>query len=214
MKQLNVPLILQEHGSIDCGPTSVQMVLQYFDIQKSLPQLQAKLHYDPKIGTSLFDNGSLFLDEGFQTTVVTAQPLLFPPDIQKTITNEKDIETLVENKLEENTKQKHILKTFLIYLKKVGKVKLEIPAFTHIKKAIDDNMPVIALLNAQSLGSNEGEWHFVVVTGYNDNEVFLNNPWPLSRKQGWFPFEQFIYGVHASTCVAIDNGTFLIASKD
>lgn len=213
MKQLDVPLFLQEHGSIDCGPTCVQMVLRYYGVEKTFDELKNRLTYDPAVGTSMYDNGVILLEEGFRTEVVTANPLLFPPDIIENLHDEKDMLRLVQTKIEEKHEQTNILQTFETYLQKNGKVTLEIPTFTHVKQAIDEDKPVIVLMYAQTLGSNEGTYHFVVVTGYRDNEVFLNNPWPMSQKQGWFPVDQFLYGVHASTCVAVDNGTFLIASK-
>ncbi len=213
MKQIDVPLFLQDHGSIDCGPTCVQMVLKYYGIEKTQAELKARLTYDQEVGTSIYDNGVILLEEGFKTTVVTANPLLFSPDIIATLHNEEDILQLVQKHISDEHKQAYILKTFENYLQKKGKVTLEIPAFDHIKKAIDEEKPVIVLMYAQSLGSNEGTYHFVIVTGYRDNEVFINNPWPKSQKQGWFPVEQLLYGTYASSCVAIDNGSFLIASK-
>lgn len=211
MKKFDVPLILQEKGSVDCGPTCVQMVMAYYGKYKTLRQLRSRLTYS-HVGTSIYDNGSLLLREGFQTTVVTAQPLLFPPEILRTLETDNDTLHYIQAELKRKRAQKKILKTFETYLQERGHVTLQIPSFRHIKEAIDRNNPVIALLYAQSLGKNEGKYHFVVVSGYRDDEVFINNPWPASSRQFWFPYKQFIYGVYASTCVAVDNGTFLIAS--
>lgn len=211
MKKLDVPLILQEKGSVDCGATCVQMVLAYYGKHKTLQQLQSKLNYS-KVGTSIYDNGCLLLQEGFHTTVVTAQPLLFPPEMLRSLKTDNDTLLYIQSELKRKRAQKKILKTFETYLLEGGQVTLQIPTFRHLKEAIDQDHPVIALMYAQSLGRNEGKYHFVVVSGYRDDEVFINNPWPESSRQSWFLYEQFIYGVYASTCVAVDNGTFLIAS--
>jgi hypothetical protein len=212
MKQLDIPLILQQKGSVDCGPTCVRMVLEYFGIKKSLEQLQKKLHYD-EIGTSIFDNGSLLLDEGLKTSIITAQPLLFPPDIIQTLHSKEGIQHFVQKKIKENHNQKQILETFDTYLQKGGDVKLEIPVFSHVQKALDAGNPVIAGMYAQSLGSTEGKYHFVIISGYRNNEVHITNSWLPSKHQDWFSWDQFIFGVYASTCVAVDNGSFLIVSK-
>lgn len=212
MKVINVPLILQEKGSIDCGPTCTRMIMEYYGVKKTLKDIRSKLTYR-KTGTTIYDNGSLLIDEGFNTTVVTAQPLLFPGDIIPTIKNKHNLLKLITEKLKGAKKDKWIIKTMIKYLKKNGNIKLEIPSFSHIKHAIDNDTPVLTLMYGQSMGRNEGKYHFVVVCGYKDKEIFINNPWPKSKRQGWFPFEQFIYGVHASTCVSVDNGTFLIPQK-
>lgn len=94
-----------------------------------------------------------------------------------------------------------------------GEVMLEIPTFDHIRNAIDAGNPIIALMYARALGSKEGGYHFVVVSGYDSELVEITNPLPSAQKKGWFPAKDFIYGVHVSTTAELDNGTFLIASK-
>ena len=74
-------------------------------------------------------------------------------------------------------------------------------------------MPVIGLGFAQAIGKNEGEYHSVIVTGYDENNITINNPWPLSRKQYSIPKGRFLYFIHSSTCVDMDNGTLMIISK-
>ena len=111
------------------------------------------------------------------------------------------------------TSQINNLETFKKFLSKGGEVKLEIPSFDHIKEAIDNGHPVIALLIAQALGSMEGAYHFVVVSGYDESRVYINNPAHNSSQQAWFPIERFLYAVHASTVADFDNGTLMVVSK-
>ncbi|MCL5113877.1 MAG: C39 family peptidase [Patescibacteria group bacterium] len=213
-KTLNVPLFLQEKNSLDCGPTCVRMILAYYGINKTLKNLQSKLYYGDA-GTSIFDNGALLLENKLKTNAITAQPLLFPPDKTRKLKTRKSVINLIKNKMEDKEYERFIdnFKTFLKYFEKGGNIIIEIPSFQHIKNAINNESPILALMNAQALGSNEGKFHFVVITGYKDNEVCINNPWPPSIHQGWFPIEKFLYGVHTSTCADIDNGTFIIPSK-
>jgi hypothetical protein len=212
MKKLKVPLRLQGKQSKDCGPVCVQMVLEYFGIKKDLKNLQEKLHYIES-GTTAYDNGSLLLDEGLKVTAVTAQPMLFPPDIAKSIKDNKDIYEIIGKKAIHSPKYKTNLDTLKVFLEKGGKMLIQIPNIKHICAAIDEGHPIIALLYGGALGSKEGGFHFVVVTGYDAKNVFLNNPLPGSSSQSKFPIDQFLYAVHSSTTADIDNGTLLIVSK-
>jgi hypothetical protein len=143
MKKLNVPLLLQAPGSADCVPVCVQMVLEYFGIQRDLSSLQKKLKYN-EMGTSAYDNGSLLLDEGLKVTAITAHPGLFPPDVAKGVKTQQDIVKIIKAKATKVPRYKSVLKTFEKFLSKGGKVKIEIPNEKHIRKAIDAKQPVIA----------------------------------------------------------------------
>lgn len=212
MKKLNIPLYLQAPRSPDCGPVCVQMALAYFGVERDLPYLQKKLKYN-KMGTSAYDNGALLLDEGLKVTAVTAHPMLFPPDLAKNIKSTKDVSKILTAKAKQVPRYKTGLQTFEKFLSKGGTLKIEIPTEKHIHKAIDVKRPVIALLYGQAMGSNEGGFHFVVVTGYDNKSVFVNNPYPKSKKQTKYPMHQFLYALHTATTADIDNGTLLIISK-
>lgn len=214
MKIINIPLKLQQAGSLDCGPVCVQMVLEYFGINQDSESLKSKLLYN-EVGTTIYDNGSLLLDLGLKVTAVTAQPRLFSPDKILTITSKDILREVIHRKMGQvtTTRDKDNLETFEKFLNKGGEAKLEIPSFRHIKEAIDNDQPVIALLIAQALGSKEGGYHFVVVSGYDETRVHITNPGPNSSQQGWFPIENFLYAVHASTVGDFDNGTFLVVSR-
>lgn len=212
MKKFDIPLYIQEEGSVDCGPTCVRMILEYYGIKKSFDELQKALYYTA-VGTSIFDNGSLLLDNGLKVMSYTAQPMLFPADKISELKTNNDIRKIIVNKMNTHENYKNNLTTFIKYLDKGGEINVEIPTFAHVKTAIDNGSPVLALLYGQALGANEGEFHFVVVSGYDDDMVFINSSWPQSIKQGWFPLKNFLYAVHTSTTADIDNGTLLIATR-
>ncbi|MBI4087104.1 hypothetical protein HY416_03970 [Candidatus Kaiserbacteria bacterium] len=212
MRKLVVPLYLQAPKSVDCGPVCVRMVLSYFGIRRSLAFLQKKLHYD-KTGTSSYDNGALLLDEGLRVTAVTANPMLFPPDIVRSLKNKKHLQELITKKSKTTPKYKKCLKTLEKFLEKGGNLIIEIPNAKHVRAAIDAKRPIIALLYGKAMGSNEGTFHFVVVTGYDGKHVFINNPYPKSKRQWKCPMDTFLYAVHSSSVGYIDNATLLIISK-
>ncbi len=214
MKIIDIPLKLQQKGTQDCGPVCVQMVLEYFGINQDFQSLKDNLLYNES-GTTAFDNGSLLLDSGLSVTAVTAQPRLFSPEIISSITSRDLLQEVIAKKMEQvkTVRDKDSLETFKKFLNKGGECKLEIPSFMHIKEAVDNGHLVIALLIAQALGSKEGGYHFVVVSGYDEGRVYINNPAPSSSQQSWFSVERFLYALHASTVGDFDNGTLLIISK-
>lgn len=213
MKQLPVPSYLQDDGSPDCGPVCVQMVLGYYGLDRDVQDLKKTLAYGAN-GTSAYENGIILLREGFAVRIVTAQPRLFSPNTIPDLRTQDDIVRVIEDRMalqkEDETQE---LEKMIRFVKEGGIIQLAIPAFEHIKEAIDAESPVIALMFGKAMGSNEGGYHFVVVSGYEEGRVFITNPSPISQKQAWFPFKDFIYGVHAATTHELDNGTFLIASR-
>src|SRR3989344_987537 len=136
MKKFNIPFLLQPEGSLDCGPTCTQMILAYYGVEKSLQQLQSQLTYD-EVGTTIYDNGILLLNEHLKTTAITAQPLLFSPDTIDNFKTQEDIVSLVSQKEKEEKKDTWILTSMKNYLSKGGLLQIEIPTFKHIKSAID-----------------------------------------------------------------------------
>lgn len=197
---------------MDCGPVCVQMVLESFGISVELKDLVSRLEYGES-GTSAYDNGVLLLSEKLKVKAITAQPLLFSPDTIPEIKTRKDFAKIINARAEKVPSDKPILDTLTKFLQEDGEMVLEIPTFKHIQETIDASGLIIALLYGKALGSEEGGYHFVVVNGYRDEEVFITNPSPKSQKQGWFPVSDFLYAVHTSTTKEVDNGTLLVIFK-
>jgi hypothetical protein len=211
MKILSVPYAQQEKGSLDCGPACLEMVLKYFGIDRDVTDLIARLEYTEG-GTSAYDNGRLVLEAGLSVVAITRQPLLFSPETERAV-HATAIDEIYEERRKALEKYKAGIDKVRVFLQKGGTLIAEIPSIGHIRRAIDEAKPIIALLHARSLGKNEGGFHFVVVNGYDDASVHLLNPLPGSRQEGWFPIEDFLYAVHSSTTADIDNGTLLIVGR-
>jgi hypothetical protein len=213
MKKIDVPLILQDDNSADCGPICVQMVLKHFNKEIDVESLKSQLTYTDA-GTSAYDNGMLLLSQGLKVTAITAHPYLFPLETIKKVKTNDDLLQIIEARSVERPKEKIVLDTFKNYIEMGGEVTLEIPTFEHIQNAIDTDKVVIALFFGSPLGFHEGGFHFVVVNGYNkEGEVFITNPLKDSKKQAWFPVKEFLFALHSSTLIDIDNGTLLVVSQ-
>ncbi len=209
MKKINVEQLFQDIDSKDCGPVCTQMVLKYFGLENDLQSLAEKLSYDD-VGTFSFDNGIILLKSGLKVTCITAQPYLFSPDIK--LNNKQSIIQHISSKIVDLPKFEKGIKLLKDFLNTGGELNIEIPNIQHIKKAIDNECLIIALIYGKALGSNEGGFHFVIVNGYDEENVYITNPLP-SAKSGWYSIKNFMYALHSSTVFDIDNGSLLIISK-
>jgi len=193
------------------------MLLDHFlGLKVSLDEIKSQMDY-MDVGTTLYQNGSMLLKRGLKVTAITANPLAFPGNVWDELNTDDKIRQYIGKMLQDDglaDNFKLVYKTLLQFLDDGGHIKIKIPGFDDIKQAIDANSIVFACGYTQPLGENEGKFHFVLVTGYDDNKVFLNNPWPDSVKQGWFPIDKFLYAIHSSAVGDADNAGFLIVSKD
>ena len=212
MKYIEIDTFFQNEGSSDCGPICMQMILSHFGIIKEEEEIKKHITYVSG-GTYIYDNAMIALRKGLNVELVTANPLLFKlEDISELDSEEKVRRHIIKYK-SSHQKDVHALELFEDYMSQGGEVSLEIPSIQHIKKAIDLNKLVLASVYIGALGRNEGSgFHYVVVSGYKDDCVYVNNPRIIAR-QGWFREKDFMYAVHSSTCVAVDNGSLIIVGK-
>ena len=179
------------------------------NLEEDLKILAEKLSYDDN-GTFSFDNGIVLLNSGLKVTCITAQPYLFSPNIK--LSDKQEIADHLTKKINDLPKFEKGINLFIDYLKTGGELRIEIPNIEHLKDAIDNECLVIALIYGKALGSNEGGFHFVVVNGYDEENVYITNPLPTANS-GWYPIKNFLYALHASTVFDVDNGSLLIVSK-
>lgn len=188
------------------------MVLQSFGITKDIDSLKSELAYT-EAGTNAYDNGCLLLANDLKVKAITAHPKLFPPDTISTVHSNTDLLSVLETAKQKDEKDTSSIDSIRNFIEKGGEVLLEIPRLEHVQNAIDNGQVVIALVYACALGSNEGGYHFVVVNGYDEDRVFITNPLQDSKRQEWFQAKHFLFALHSSTMVDLDNGTLLVVGR-
>jgi len=189
------------------------MVLNYFGIQKSERELTEGMTRDDSLGgTYIYENGSLMLNQGLKVHLLTANPLLFPRDKRAGLKKMDRLQEYLQDFQKRTPKREKPLELFKLFIAGGGKVKVQIPDFEHIQEAIDKEQLILASIQGAALGSREGGYHYVVVSGYKENAVYINNPLPGS-KTGWFPVKDFIHAVLSSSCFDVDNGSLLIVGR-
>jgi hypothetical protein len=211
MKKIDIKVFFQKNKSEDCGPVCTQMVLHHFGIVRKLKEITSGMSYVPG-GTYMFDNGLSSLKEGLNVELITANPLLFSQEVRNDLKNKDSLTLFLKRMEKKNTKLEKPLSLFRDFIANGGKTKIEIPTFKHIYKALDANKLIIALIYGRALGKAEGEFHFVVVSGYKKGLIYINNPRRGSR-QGWFREDDFLYALHSTTCVDVDNGSLLVVGN-
>ncbi len=214
MKSLEVPLHLQPEQSEDCGPTSTLMVLDYYGLSSNLEEVTGRL---PKTyyGTTVFDNANLLLSYGLDVEMVTAHPELFDGDFIRSHPSDSEVIDRISEvqTSEERPEGKEFLTSLLGFVAASGTLTLEVPSRSTIERAINEEKPVWASMYGGALGPNQGGYHAVVLSGYNDTSFNVLNPLPESRQKSWEKADEVIFGIHASTLLDYDNGAILIAGK-
>jgi hypothetical protein len=202
-----------------CGPTSTSMIFSYFGKTADLDSLRATMADDPLGGTTTFDNALAMLHAGLSVEAITANPFLFYPDSAEAL---RDNDMLVDwlRKRKAGDDNDRLIDSFVAFIEEGGSLRIEIPSFSHVRNAIDAGALIFAQLHNAALGSADSVefltgsrgFHFVVVDGYDNDMVHVNNPWPDSTQQAWRPADWFIYGVHAASAAYADNGFLLVVS--
>jgi uncharacterized protein YvpB len=216
---IEVPILRQEPGSVDCGIVCMQMVYGYFGESVSFSQLKVDLP-TTKIGTYTPQLGSHFQEHGFNTELVTLNPKLFHlNDSEKPLGEMRShFENLKTNA--ENENDQLILGFFTEYLGKGGVITPAIPTEGHIRQALSEGNLVMAVLNTTPLyeGLTSTSWqnafHIVVITGIDEEFVYLNDPnFTESGGQTKHPQTNFFFSLYASSLTDPDNGSLLIVKK-
>lgn len=151
------------------------MILNYFGIEKRLDDLKKDMSIE-EFGTYIYDNGICFLENGLRVELVTANPLIFKKDLIKNLKSPGEIKKHLTKIQKKNPKTKSALEIFKYFIGLGGRVNLKIPSISHIQKALDKNKLVLALIYGGALGTNEGGFHFVIISGYKKNYLYVNNP--------------------------------------
>ncbi|MEX0616852.1 MAG: cysteine peptidase family C39 domain-containing protein [Candidatus Woykebacteria bacterium] len=169
MKPLNVALIHQERGSVDCGLATVNMVTKYWELPLTFNDIQKHLKVD-KLGIYCPQMGSYLIQQGFDVALVHFNPGLFT--LNEVGKSEKEIKTHLQNLLKKKRKRgdKKVIRYFLKFLKDGGKMEVKIPTEEDIRGELNNNRPVIAVLTSNFLTASvpRFNFHFNVITGIDD----------------------------------------------
>jgi hypothetical protein len=217
--QLDIPVIQQAVGSLDCGWACVKMIAHFFGRDITDEDLQRDLPIRPDFGLYIYEIGTYFQKRNFHAQItclnthylnlshVGASPQEIKQHIQACRANEKYRQLWDKWRLQEG------IDTILDYIDADGDLIPQIPTAQTIKEAIDAGYPVLIALTSlflysRSVCHNE---HFAVITGYDDTHFYMNDPGQGAKgEMHRWPVEQIIYAIHANTARSVEGGSILI----
>ena len=208
---LDVPLCRQKKDSKDCGIVCVQMILAFYKKEKTFKEIKEYIEVHEE-GTYAPQIGSYFIKNGFNVEILTLHPSLF------TLKNIGKSQTFIQEHIKNLGKtatsefDKKALRYFEEYLLLGGRLTPQIPAIEDVQQSINKKQPLIALLTSNFLTESQPSFnfHFNVITGYTDGEIFHNDP--LDDHRGGkhkTSLQNFFFGMQASIYGGLDNGSLM-----
>lgn len=213
--RLKVPLHLQDSGSLDCGLVSLRMILDYYGQPTTSETLKEELITD-EIGTYAPQLGSYLLRRGFSVEIKTLHPALFTindNDMAPEALRER-FRLLLENHTDPQ-KQK-VLRHFIAFLEHGGTIDVGVPTIDDVAEELAEKRPLCALMTTNLLkGSTPAfNFHIVVITGWEQGRIFVNDPLPgpLGGRQEHAE-KEFFYALYASAYADLDNASLIKIRK-
>ncbi len=196
--KLNVPLVLQRPGRGDCGPACIAMVMDYYGLDTSISKINSELNRDYKKGMNAPELGLYLVSNQFDVGIITFNADDFVKGDE--LCGAERFLSIVRKSQSYLKKRADCFEDFVAM---GGKVKLKVPTLDDIVSGINAGRPLIANMTSRFMfakkdpGFNE---HYCVVTGIDDNFVYVNDPFYKRRK---CRHSDFLFGLYAKTCCSI-----------
>ncbi|MEK6841509.1 MAG: C39 family peptidase [Nanoarchaeota archaeon] len=209
--KINVPLIRQPKGSKDCGIAGLAMIYAYYKKNKTFEDLKKEITiYD--IGTYAPQLGSHLIKDGFKVKITTYHPGLVCKAFKEVSQKEIYDELLKLKESYKDEKNKMVIQFFLDFINNGGEIEIKIPSKEDLIEELNNKRPIGVLMTTGVLYGNKPlfNFHFVIVTGIEDNKIIVNDPMPDKRggiKE--YKLDEFFYGVYASAYGDLDNASFI-----
>jgi hypothetical protein len=214
--QLKVPVIRQKSiESIECGIVGLRMLFEYYKDEESAQDLETLKLYE-NVGTYMPQLGIYLLEREYQVEIITANPHLFT--LKHAELSQKDLLLYLKN-YEVNLKLERFrepLKFFISFIDKGGKLTVKVPSKEDIIEEIENERPVCALLTTNIFVYDKPcfNFHFNLITGIEDNFVYVNDPIPdLRGGNHKYDINDFFYGLYSSAYGDIDNASIMKVKK-
>lgn len=218
-KNLTVPILRQAKNSIECGIVSLEMVYAFYGIKISHENICQEISFSD-IGTYMPQLGGHAIVTGFHSTIITHNPrLIYKED--EGLSQDALLDRFMQLDKTNFAKSDVLcLSYFIDFIQKHGRVLPKIPDIDDIRSQIDLGRPLIALINSAPLYTIEDKnsfndtFHIVVVTGYDEIYVYINDPiWNKHGGAQKYAHRDFFFALYASSLGDFDNGSLLTLTK-
>jgi hypothetical protein len=214
--KLNIPVIIQEKDSIDCGIAGILMILKYYKIKTSIAVLKKEIPTYEKIGTYMPQLGVYLMKHGFAAEIITHNPHLFTKDFKNK--SQKELKEYFTElcKVNKNSRFAVVSNYFREFLEQGGKITVKIPDEKDIQSEIAQKRPLGAIITSNFLTEKKAtfNFHFNVITGIDDKYIYINDPmWDHRGGKKKYEIKDYMYALHSSLYGDFDNGSLLKITK-
>ena len=194
------------------------MILKYYKISFDYKKLKKGLGVF-SYGTFTPQLGLYLLRQNLKVKIVTLHPALF--NIKSRFKNSKEIVKHFEKIAPKfkSSLNKASVKFFLEFLKEGGEIIPKIPDLKTIQSEIIKGRPLISALTHWFLFNSKLNprftLHFNVVTGFDKNYIYVNDPdWgkPFGGKHK-HKIKNYLFAIHASAQGATDQAALMLIQK-
>jgi hypothetical protein len=189
------------------------MMLAYDDAAPSEELLRIETD---EIGTYFPQVGAWLERRGYDTTFISAHPKLFTEQA-KDYTDDELIEH-IKSYDAQSEQDENVRSYFEDYVLTGGTIRYAIPSIDIVKEYIDAGRPIGASATTHfRTGEEPGfNFHFFVVTGYDDEYIYVNDPHPDFTEDGTtaYTYDEFRYAVLATTLGDLDNGSLFAVQPE
>lgn len=213
MIDLNVPLVLQEKNSVDCGLAGLSMLFGFYGRQITIEELKKELTVHP-VGTYAPQLGTWLLKHAFHVEIITHHPSLFVKSEQSLSQEQLGEKFRALLQKPQSEKVAVVLAYFEEFIANGGKVTVKIPTPDDVLQELKQGHPVGALMTNNFVHGTKPVFnmHFVLVRGCTGTGFIVNDSIPDERGGvKAYTFDEFRYGLYASAMGDLDNAALIIA---
>jgi ABC-type bacteriocin/lantibiotic exporter with double-glycine peptidase domain len=209
--KLSVPIITADESQL-YATVVVEMVLKYYGKTTERSMIESFLD-ERHGGTDIVQIGRFFVQQGFGAEIITLHPRLFT--MQHCGFSQEQVHEHINHLIEFHMQKRHdqiALQHVLTYMQEGGVVTPGVPDFDRVKKELDRERPVIALLPTTFTagGSSNMDFHFVVITGYSGKYIYINDSKTMDGAQKKIRENFFFRGIYAQFKEQVDEGCLLM----
>jgi len=173
-----VPIIKQKHKKA-CGATGMSMVYKYFDKDISEEEIIKEVGGLTKWGSFTVDHALMAKNLGFKVICYSYGLIYFEPSDTKLSRVDFIRKTKSLIKKEKRNYNKRELQSILRVLESDINFEMKMPSLNTIREFLDKKLPVCLTVNSAVLSGKKRNlrWgHFIVLTGYDKDIFYYNDP--------------------------------------
>ena len=209
MIKLNVPLELQDPKSSDCGIKCIGMISKYYnrpELLKSLEDIERNEEGDIYLDVI----GSFLEKNGFSTQMIFFAPYYFTLDDRNM--SQENLKLFFKKSISKSPTENSWMKSFLTYMELGGNILIDIPKRKTIEQALLKKSLIITHSTTRFFYKNNTpfiNFHFVLTTGIDSNNVFINDPGEGSYSMN---YEEYLYSFYSVMLNGFSAGSLLLVS--